>query len=79
MKLPLLNFSNFSIAKLVVNKLVKVKLTLITFIPLVLSIVNSTKVESQLNFTMPNHVYSFLFPHKIENLINQSKVFTNFS
>jgi len=27
-KLPLLNFSNFSIAKLVVNKLVRVKITL---------------------------------------------------
>jgi len=30
-----------------------------------LSIVNSTKVESQSNFTMPNHVYSFIFsPNK---------------
>jgi len=27
-KLPLLNFSNFSIAKLVVNKLVRIKITL---------------------------------------------------
>jgi len=25
-----------------------------------LSIVNSTKVQSQLNFTIPNHVYSFV-------------------
>ena len=30
-----------------------------------LSIVNSTKVQSQSNFTMPNHVYSFIFsPNK---------------
>jgi len=44
----------------------------------ILFLVNSTKVQSQLNFTMSNHVYSFVSsPNK--NIINQSKVLTNFS
>jgi len=43
-----------------------------------LSIVNSTKVQSQLNFTMLI-MFIPLFPHQIENLIHQSKVLTNFS
>ena len=33
-----------------------------------LSTVNSTKVQSQSNFTMPNHVYSFISsPNKKQN------------
>jgi len=38
-----------------------------------LSTVNSTKVQSQSNFTMPNHIYSFI-SSQIKSLINQSKV-----
>jgi len=42
-----------------------------------LSTVNLTKIQSQSNFTMFNHVYSFI--SSLNKELNQSKVFTNFS